>query len=115
MSTKVGFHNPGSGTNDPFNRTGDVSGTDSKLQTGYNRGLRVEGSPLRNHAKAPSRTYAYQVSQLSINAINDKNNQDLQNLKTPVPVSKISAVKDVTPTGKRNNPKVVVSNGKGAI
>lgn len=53
--------------------------------------------------KAPSRTYAYQVSQLSVNEKNE--------LQAP---SRQVDTKNVSGAVKRNNPKVVVAT-KGAI
>ena len=95
--------------------------------TGFNKsGLKIEGSPMGiktgqkmpenntpllppmpppplTQAKAPSRTYAYQVSQLSVN---DKQESSARNVD----------LKNVTGASKRANPKVVVSNTtKGAI
>ena len=94
--------------------------------TGFNKsGLKIEGSPMgikTGHkeplintpllppmppppmtvAKAPSRTYAYQVSQLSVN----EKQESVRNVD----------LKNVTGASKRANPKVVVSNTtKGAI
>lgn len=58
--------------------------------------------PPMTVGKAPSRTYAYQVSQLSVN----EKQESVRNVD----------LKNVTGASKRANPKVVVNNTtKGAI
>ena len=124
MSTKVGFHDNSAA----FMRSGDLStrsrnpSDNAHNQTHHNVGLKVTGSPLGVKTglkdpqvntpllppmtnKAPSRTYAYQVSQLSLN---EKQETESKAVKHDA--------KNVTGASKRANPKVVVNNTtKGAI
>lgn len=124
LSTKVGFHENSAA----FMRSGDLSTRSrnpsdlDKNASGFKgRALKIEGSPLAVKTllmeaplgnspllppmpMAPSRTYAYQVSQLSVH--------DKQELQPP----RLADGKNATGASKRGNPKVVVSNAtKGAI
>ena len=99
------MHQPNSG----FNKSGlKIEGSPMGIKTGHKEPLLNTPllppmpPPPMTVNKAPSRTYAYQVSQLSVN----EKQESVRNVD----------LKNVTGASKRANPKVVVSNTtKGAI